>query len=72
MKNPNTKFIGRCFYSFSRRSNKKGGVVFGACFSDDWEVKHHYTESVEGLAAFRGSKYVQSCIGTTYQKVESF
>lgn len=63
---------GGVFTLLAEEVIKKGGVVFGACFSDDWEVKHHYTESVEGLAAFRGSKYVQSCIGTTYQKVESF
>lgn len=77
IKNKNEKIriqssSGGVFTLLAEEVIKKGGVVFGACFSDDWEVKHHYTESVEGLAAFRGSKYVQSCIGTTYQKVESF
>ena len=77
IKNKNEKIrmqssSGGVFTLLAEEVIKKGGVVFGACFSDDWEVKHHYTESIEGLAAFRGSKYVQSYIGTSYQKVESF
>jgi coenzyme F420-reducing hydrogenase beta subunit len=51
---------------------QKGGVVFGARFNDNWEVVHDYTETVEGLAAFRGSKYVQSNIGDTYLKAKDF
>ncbi len=50
----------------------KGGVVFGARFNDSWEVIHDYTETIEGLAAFRGSKYVQSKIGDTYEMVKQF
>lgn len=44
----------------------EGGVVFGVKFADNWSVKHAYTETREGLAAFRGSKYVQSRVGTAY------
>jgi len=51
---------------------QKGGVVFGARFNDNWEVVHDYTETVEGLAVFRGSKYVQSRIGDTYIKTKNF
>lgn len=50
----------------------QGGVVFGAAFNKDWEVVHSYTESVEGLAKFRGSKYVQSWMGTSYEETERF
>lgn len=49
-----------------------GGVVFGARFDDKWEVVHDYTETKAGLAAFRGSKYVQSRIGNTFRQAESF
>lgn len=49
-----------------------GGVVFGARFDENWEVVHAYTETKEGLAAFRGSKYVQSQIGDNYKKAEAF
>ena len=50
----------------------EGGVVFGAKFDKNWDVKHGYTETIEGLAAFRGSKYVQSQIEDNYQKAEKF
>lgn len=49
-----------------------GGVVFGARFDEKWEVMHDYTETKEGLAAFRGSKYVQSRIGNSYQQAKQF
>lgn len=50
----------------------KGGVVFGARFNENWEVVHDYTETKEGLAPFRGAKYVQSNIGNSYKQVEEF
>lgn len=50
----------------------EGGVVFGARFDDKWEVVHDFTETKAGLAAFRGSKYVQSRIGNTFRQAESF
>ena len=49
-----------------------GGVVFGASFDNDWEVEHRYADQLCDLAAFRGSKYLQSRIGDTYKKVEEF
>lgn len=49
-----------------------GGVVFGARFDTDWSVVHDFTETHEGLQAFRGSKYLQSRIGNTYQLAEKF
>lgn len=45
-----------------------GGVVFGARFDSDWSVVHDFTETHEGLQAFRGSKYLQSRIGNTYRQ----
>lgn len=50
----------------------QGGVVFGARFQDDWTVSHGYTENIEGLQKFKGSKYVQSQLGNTYQVVKEF
>lgn len=50
----------------------EGGIVFGARFDENWEVMHSYTETKEGLEAFRGSKYVQSRIGETYKQVRGF
>lgn len=50
----------------------EGGVVFGVQFDKNWEVEHAYTESKEGLAAFRGSKYLQSRTGETYKQARDF
>ena len=49
-----------------------GGVVFGACFDSDWNVIHDYTETKDGLARFRGSKYVQSHVGNSFTQVKTF
>lgn len=51
---------------------RKGGVVFGARFNEKWDVIHSYAETIDEVAAFRGSKYVQSCIGNSYQQVKMF
>ena len=51
---------------------KKGGIVFGASFNENFEVRHTYAETLEECIQFRGSKYVQSKIGDTYKKAEEF
>lgn len=51
---------------------KDGGVVFGAAFDKRWNVNHTFTDSLEGLFPFRGSKYVQSNIGESYKQCKSF
>ncbi len=49
-----------------------GGVVFGAKFDDNWSVVHGYAETLDGLSAFRGSKYVQSDLGDSFNQVKDF
>ena len=63
---------GGIFSFLAERVLSEGGVVFGAKFDDNWEVVHDYTESIDGLASFRGSKYLQSRIEDNYQKVKFF
>lgn len=63
---------GGVFTALAEYVINQGGVVFGARFNEKWEVVHDYTETIEGLAAFRGSKYVQSLIGENYHKAEQF
>lgn len=63
---------GGVFSMLAESAIKDGGVVFGARFDTDWNVRHDYTESMEGLAAFRGSKYVQSLMDNSYQKAKTF
>jgi len=63
---------GGLFTVFAEHIIKEGGVVFGAQFDENWEVRHNYTETLEGLSAFRGSKYTQSRVGDNYSKAEAF
>ncbi len=48
----------------------RGGVVFGACYDEDWNVVHGWTDTMEGTKAFRGAKYVQSRIGNAYKEAK--
>jgi len=63
---------GGIFSLLAERIINEGGVVFGARFNEKWEVIHDYTETLEGLEAFRGSKYAQSRIGNTFRQVKDF
>jgi coenzyme F420-reducing hydrogenase beta subunit len=63
---------GGIFTALAERIIAEGGVVFGAQFNEQWEVVHGYTETAEGLSAFRGSKYVQSIIGNTFRQANAF
>ena len=63
---------GGIFTLLAEKVINEGGVVFGARFNAEWDVVHDYTETKEGISAFRGSKYVQSRMGNCYQKVKSF
>lgn len=51
---------------------EQNGVVFGACFNENFEVVHDFVEEKTELGKFRGSKYLQSKIKNTYKKVKEF
>lgn len=63
---------GGIFTLIAEHVLERGGVVFGVCFDSDWNVIHDYTETKEGLAMFRGSKYVQSNVGNSFNQVKTF
>lgn len=60
---------GGFFSALAEKIIELGGVVFGAAFDENFIVKHIAVENKEDLYKFRGSKYVQSIIGDTYQQV---
>ena len=62
---------GGIFTAIAEKIIVSGGIVFGASFDEKWQVNHAYVENIEELAAFRGSKYVQSRIGATFKQAES-
>lgn len=63
---------GGIFTLLAEKVIAEGGVVFGARFDENWDVIHSWTDTLEGIAAFRGSKYVQSTIGDTYREAREF
>ena len=48
------------------------GIVFGAEYDENLEVKYSYVYSLEKSQKFRGSKYAQSRIGNSYNNVEKY
>lgn len=68
----NESSSGGVFTFLAEQIIDKGGVVFGAKWSKDWEVVHDYAETKEALREFRGSKYVQSKLGNTFLQAEQF
>lgn len=63
---------GGIFTLLAEETIKNGGVVFGVKFNKDWMPEFGYTETLEGLSPFRGSKYVQAIVGNAYKKAEEF
>lgn len=63
---------GGVFIALAKKVIEQGGVVFGAVFDGNWEVKHTYAESMDGVHPMMGSKYVQSRIGDTFRLAERF
>lgn len=63
---------GGVFTALAEQVIAQGGVVFGARFDESWNVVHDYVETIEGLSAFRGAKYVQSRIGQSFLRAETF
>ena len=51
---------------------EKNGVVFGAIYDENWDVVMSFAETVDGLKAMRGSKYVQCNTRNCYTKAEEF
>ena len=61
---------GGAFTAIAEEIINRGGVVYGAAMTDDLKVKHISVNTVEGLANFRNSKYVQSEIGNCYKEAK--
>ena len=57
---------GGIFTLLAEKIINEGGVVYGAAFNSDFSVSHQMAQDIDELAKFRGSKYVQSTVGTTY------
>ena len=63
---------GGIFYLLAEKTIAEGGVVFGARFDEQWQVVIDYAETMEGVKAFMGSKYVQARMETAYTDAKRF
>ena len=61
---------GGVFSILAKQIIEKGGLVYGAQFDDDWNVKHTFSNTGEGIKKYRGSKYVQSRIADSFLNVK--
>lgn len=61
---------GGVFSLLARRTLSQGGVVFGAAFDESLVVRHRCVDNLDDLASLRGSKYVQSEVGSCYEMVK--
>jgi len=61
---------GGLFTLIAEQIIEDGGAVFGANFNENLEVEHSYVELKQELEKLRGSKYVQSKIGKTYEQAK--
>lgn len=51
---------------------KQGGIVFGAAFDEHWNVQHMCIDRIDKLPLLRGSKYVQSILGSTFKEIRFY
>ena len=64
---------GGVFTAIAEKILQTGGKVFGAKFSEDFKsVIHSWTDNLDGLKDFRGSKYLQSNIHESFKECERF
>lgn len=63
---------GGIFYILAEMTFSEGGAVFGARFDENWQVIIDYAETMTGVEAFMGSKYVQARIENAYKDAKRF
>ena len=62
---------GGVFSALATTVVEAGGVVFGAEYADSG-VRHAWTDNIDEVSRFRGSKYVQSNLGSAFTDVLGF
>jgi len=63
---------GGVFIALAEYVISNDGVVFGAGYDEDFNVIHKQATTLEELKQLMGSKYVQSDIGSTYEKAKGY
>ena len=63
---------GGAFSAIAEYVLDQDGVVFGADFNVKFELHHTFIENKSEIEKFRGSKYLQSQIGWSYEAAKTF
>ena len=66
-----TSRSGAVFIALSEKILQDGGAVYGAALSANFTVEHKRAVARRELDRFKGSKYVQSDLGTVFSQVKS-
>lgn len=62
---------GAVFIALSDFILRNGGVIYGVAFDKDFNVIHKRATNKIERDEFKGSKYIQSNLGTTFKKVKA-
>lgn len=62
---------GGVFAAVAKEVIRKGGVVFGAAYTDGWDVRHIPVEREADLIKLQGSKYTQSATADAYSQAKT-
>ena len=65
-----TSSSGGTFFELAKATISRGGIVYGCALDENLVARHIGVEAVDGLSALKGSKYVQSDVGTTYREAK--
>lgn len=60
---------GGVFFALAKKTLDNSGVVYGAAFDKDWQVKHKRCTNIECLYELMQSKYVQSSVGESFKEI---
>lgn len=63
---------GGMFTMLAEWTIEQGGVVFGARWDEEWNVRHDWVDRKKDISKLRSSKYLQSIIGDSYIEAEKF
>jgi len=63
---------GGIFTMLAENVIREGGVVFGVRFDEQWQAVFDHTETIKGIAAFRGSKYLQARVGNAFVEAKNY
>lgn len=67
-----TSSSGGVFTFLAEQIIKRGGVVFGVLFDNEWQAVFDFADTLESVRKFRGSKYIQARVGNSYVQCKQF